>query len=1226
MPQQPVDDWTDVVDDWQDVPAAPPVQESSSWFDSFSDYIPTPVKEAANWAVSPLTDAPSQAGKAIGNQFYEARKTSDNPWYAGLAGFYEGASEAAGDVLSGFTSPLNLATAGAFGGASVAARQGIPAAARGLTAVGRGLSAPVVAQGGYHTATAQDPTQALMGVAEVAGGLAGVGQKIPARVPTPAGALDLPPVKPPAVSDAFQGGRAGIVPPKAAPINPRSGIEVPAAPGSKAASFADQVLKKEFEPLPIKEGESISDYIRRNGVETIDTTADEALANQARMQYGAKGTEDFSQSPYGPEYASDPEFPDLTPEQFADAPIVSFPNELVRRGMDPRMMARAQQGTIPEFNPAQLQGLRPTPKQVLEFLDPKTGETVPASQARPGMIPLPLDESVDPYTIAKRNLDERNESGGVVDYQEELANLNEQHGVIETMSEETRGITNEIMQANDEGFSVYPPKFQGKITGRVVRTLSDGSRVVQERGAAAQAMPEAAPANVSDWIERLIKEESGELDTGAIIGRIQRKGKTLDEVEAGKKGSGLQRLGKLIGEDRAQQLRSGEKTIDFSEKPMRLPKSKKLPGGTVKEWSEWGDNQINQLAPDPSKPGLSFGEMEPVGLFPGAFKIAYRDAQGNPIGVLATDMQGGGISTLAVRSDLGLRRGKVAFEMIKQALDRGVTEPSGATSDFTRNLIERVKRLVSSESGELDFDTLFKELNKMMGGVAESKAGKLAGRFIREEGGELNLPRLTELFEKQKAGILSADELAEAKQLARETKRPEMPAPAAKVPSGPFENITPEQVTQSLSDRLKKASEDPNVAPEEIQEMLKDLDEVIRLNPDIDKPGLIRQVLGVNKALLTSWDLSAPGRQGKAFILEKSWRSSIIPMVKAWGSKKAADTIQQSIIDHPSGYFKRGVNAAGKETKSFHERMGLDLALREEAFNTPFLKKFQERLGVEKSSRAHTAFLNKLRSDQFVSMMEAAKKVGLDPETNLTIAKTYADFINSATGRGGLDIGKWKLSRNTAALNDVFFAPKNLSGQIRTWNNVLNPVKYYNYDPVMRKQALKSLFAVAGAGLGVTGMANMAGVNVSFNPVSSDFLKLKFGDTRVDLFGGYQQFPVAAAKFMSGLSTSTLPNKKGHLVTTDLTAGKYGQQTRETIAERFFTNRLSPLGSFVYAWMSNREFDGKPFEFKRAAFERVFPIAAKDIQELAAEDPFLAGVLAPTTIMGLTATQHYTGR
>lgn len=60
--------------------------------------------------------------------------------------------------------------------------------------------------------------------------------------------------------------------------------------------------------------------------------------------------------------------------------------------------------------------------------------------------------------------------------------------------------------------------------------------------------------------------------------------------------------------------------------------------------------------------------------------------------------------------------------------------------------------------------------------------------------------------------------------------------------------------------------------------------------------------------------------------------------------------------------------------------------------------------------------------------------------------------------------------------------------------------------------------------------------------------------------------------------------------------------------------------------MSNREFDGKPFEFKRAAFERVFPIAAKDIQELAAEDPFLAGVLAPTTIMGLTATQHYTGR
>ena len=42
------------------------------------------------------------------------------------------------------------------------------------------------------------------------------------------------------------------------------------------------------------------------------------------------------------------------------------------------------------------------------------------------------------------------------------------------------------------------------------------------------------------------------------------------------------------------------------------------------------------------------------------------------------------------------------------------------------------------------------------------------------------------------------------------------------------------------------------------------------------------------------------------------------------------------------------------------------------------------------------------------------------------------------------------------------------------------------------------------------------------------------------------------------------------------------RRTRKDVAETFFTNRLSPIGSFIYAWMNNSEFDGKPFDAKRA--------------------------------------------
>lgn len=387
--------------------------------------------------------------------------------------------------------------------------------------------------------------------------------------------------------------------------------------------------------------------------------------------------------------------------------------------------------------------------------------------------------------------------------------------------------------------------------------------------------------------------------------------------------------------------------------------------------------------------------------------------------------------------------------------------------------------------------------------------------------------------------------------------------------------------------------------------------------------GPIRTALSAHKAFLTSGDLSAPGRQGKAFILNKAWWTSLDDMVKSWGSKNAFDAVNDAIQNDPSGFFKRTTLPNGRQVQSWAEQMGLELPKHEEMFNSTIGKKIAENIPpfVERSSRAHTAFLNTLRKDQFKSMIKASQDAGIDPIVRQDIARAYAKFINDATGRGSLNFGSWKLERNMQVLNDVFFAPKNMSGQIRTWNNVLNPAKYYNYDPVLRKQALKSLFAIAGMGLGVGELARQAGAQVSNDPTSADFRKVKIGDTRIDMFGGYQQFPVAAMKLLSGSSTSTVSGK-----TTNLNAGRYGQQTRASVAEKFFINRLSPLASFVYAWMNNSEFDGKSFEVKRAIFERTFPIAAKDIYELAQEDPTLAAIMAPATLTGLAGTQHYTGR
>lgn len=1094
------------------------------------------------------------------------------------------------------------------------------------------------------------------------------------------------------------------------------------------------------------------------------------------------------------------------------------------------------------------------------------------------------------------------------------------------------------------------------------------------------------------------------------------------------------RLAAIGGAERAEKLISGETVVGSTERAPYRPRTRrgrlntaeKISPETAAHWNEWGDRQIaDHVTPQPDQPGMTIQPEESY--FPKHLVIHYRDEQGNPIGYLGTNLNGTGISTLAVSSKLGLRRGKIAFAMLKEAMDRGITEPSGVTSDWTKNLIDRVKKLVRGEEGELDTDAIVKSLNEIMSGVRASKFGqsvgkavskfgksvsppepgakrsirdilgleekmgrrdfirkvsgstekarhdltkmfgkkfhaqvsaeldklyggkepnadpdtdnfvrnvekawenaansspelramkdvidqgytgthagvlfKLSGRergmpdmpdtgtgiigriaeelkgrlgsameegsrFISEEEGSVDLGRLRELFQKKQDGTITPEELAEAKAIATEAKSssavaqtrtphtpkvrtevdikgntrvwiddieftarfgpggptmhdvmrleaqikdpesfkrlaelkgeeyvgmagplPEQPkappkqitwsdtrkkkpaaatttpapAPAPALPRAaslpaelagakPRFNIgadsyspsfaddldkalfiiaqktksksdakylqfvmeqtgldeegarlaaqgvrntiknqisgqepgvvriesiwrknqeppaatpaqppkvtaqeagngtvakaanekpaaveaTPEQAVAasmeaeaaaaSLGQRLKRATENPNPANSagEIEELLDEAAESINKIPERERAGWIRQVLGGNKALLTAWDLSAPGRQGKAFILNKSWWTSLDDMVKAWGSQKAADTIARSIIDHPSGYFKPGPpDKFGRPTKSYAEKMGLDLAGVEELYSTTKGSAFEKYSGVGRSSRAHTAFLSKLRSDQFVAMVQSAEKLGLGPKNDLNQVKTYAKFINDATGRGSLNVGKWKLERNLGAINDVMFAPKNLSGQIRTWNGVLNPMKYASYDPVMRQQALRSLLAIAGTGLAVGELSRLMGGKIVDEPTSSDFRKIRVGDTRIDLFGGYQQFPVAAMKFLMNAETPTSGRDAGRTINFDK-GGAF--RNRATVAERFFTNRLSPAGSFVWAWMNNREFDGKPFEVKRALYERTAPIVLKDLYELAKDDPALAAIMTPSNVLGLTGTQTY---
>ncbi len=385
--------------------------------------------------------------------------------------------------------------------------------------------------------------------------------------------------------------------------------------------------------------------------------------------------------------------------------------------------------------------------------------------------------------------------------------------------------------------------------------------------------------------------------------------------------------------------------------------------------------------------------------------------------------------------------------------------------------------------------------------------------------------------------------------------------------------------------------------PPEVQQLDK-ISSAAKMANEGQKKSLWGEVRDANRALLTSFDFSAPGRQGKPLMLTKAYWTSFDDMFKSWGSERAYDNVMKSIQDHPNFTSSTG-------SKSLADRAGLSIGKAEQ-----FQSNIAEKLvpGVRPSERAYNGFLNKLRADHFNTMVDDARNMGLNPDKNDVVLKQIGSFINDATGRG--DLGK--LEKMAPVLNEVFFAPKLMASRVNMFKRWLDPRTYGNANPVVRQQALKSLLATVGFGSAVGELAKLAGAQVSNDPSSADFRKIKVGTTRIDPYSGFQQYAVGANRLLSGELSSTTSGKKF-----DLTSGKYGAPTRADVVSQFMKNKLAPVPSLVWSWMEGKDWSGQPFEIKKALLDRTVPIVMQDLMDIYKENPkaFPPGIFQdnPTT-------------
>ncbi len=391
-----------------------------------------------------------------------------------------------------------------------------------------------------------------------------------------------------------------------------------------------------------------------------------------------------------------------------------------------------------------------------------------------------------------------------------------------------------------------------------------------------------------------------------------------------------------------------------------------------------------------------------------------------------------------------------------------------------------------------------------------------------------------------------------------------------------------------------------------------------------NEPSPLTEAYNFSRGMLASWDLSAPLRQGLPLAFTKEWRNSIGPMLKALGPESAYKEVVRSIESKP--LFQRRVNTStGKILPSYAEHVGMkitdlrkSLSNREEATMSNWAEKYVP--GVGRSNRAYNAFLNKLRADTFERLMNEARDIageepGLNPYRNEKLARDIAEYVMTATGRGPLKIATPTLARDAQGnyrpafkersfeqaadiLTHGFFSPKLITSRIR----MLNPGTYVMASPFVRQQYLKSALTTLAAWGGVSGLAALAGADVSTDPNSADFGKIKIGDTRLDPGAGFQQYLVAFNRLLTGRTSSSATGEE-HILGEGFQA-----ETGKDVGERFIANKLHPVLKFAYDLWDASEY--KPFNVGDRLMQMFVPLIVQDVYELATKNPELLPLIA----------------
>ena len=354
------------------------------------------------------------------------------------------------------------------------------------------------------------------------------------------------------------------------------------------------------------------------------------------------------------------------------------------------------------------------------------------------------------------------------------------------------------------------------------------------------------------------------------------------------------------------------------------------------------------------------------------------------------------------------------------------------------------------------------------------------------------------------------------------------------------------------------------------------------------------QLYHLPRTMMSTFDLSFGMRQSLVpmarhpRIFYRNW----MKMHRQFASQEVFDMTARNIVEDPLYPMMKHYGVEFSD-------LGDDVWQREEQILSPLgeskaFKKVGVGHVVAASSRAYTGMANTQRADLFKATLDRLQryieKQGYDlesyPDRDHAL-ESIATLVNAATGRGS---AKHDATKNALkGLQYLLFSPRLLKSRL----DFMNPFWYASLHPVARREALEQ-FATMTAMVGsVLGLAKMAGAEVGLDPRDSDFAKIKIGDTRIDLLGGFQQVTRYGAQIMwqNALAIKQLKETGGKL--------EYEQwQDPGSTFLRFIRSKLAPVPSAIVDTQMGEDFRGQPVNVVKAAYERMVPILISDLIQM----------------------------